>query len=89
MFSFRDPILLGCIGTQSLVAELRIESRDRCVFGTIIGSQGFYSGLKQVLHLDFELMKNLCKFTFRMKKIDPSKMGKVINKKNIVAEAIV
>ena len=92
MLSLNHPILLRCVRTWKLVNKTmcwtEILKGIRSKLSTIICSQNFDFRIQLILYNCFKELKNIKKIKFMFKKINPSKFGILINKKNIILKII-
>ena len=92
MLSLSHSILLRSVRTGELMSNtMRSTKMLKCIkskLSTIIWSQCFDLRIKLILYRCFKELKNIKNIWFVFKKIEPSKFGIFINKKNIIMKII-
>lgn len=86
VFSFGGAVLLICMGARDIVSDANLLKKrvEALILATPIGLKSEDLFIKMMLNKVLKIMKALKNFRFTLKKIDPCKLAKIIDKANII-----
>lgn len=92
MFSFYNPIFLGCMWAREMmnnaIRRTKIYEGIICEFSNTICSKSLGFEIKLILSSGFEILEYIKNIRFIIAKISLSEFGEIIHKNNVVFKVI-